>query len=317
MPTTRTAQPSTGTGSRPGSARQRRRGVVVPWDFRASGRMAREHLRVLELAFETLARQWTTQMVTRLRADVSVELRTVDQCTYDEHASTLAVPSPLVVLGTDIGAAGLLHVPSEVVLSVVDHGLGGPGRQQEARELTELEVGVLRDLGDKVIAALDYAFATITPLGTRRTATEQIPQLAQAAQATDQVVVARFGMTVGATTGEATLALVLAPLQARLGSSAAPSERSAEELEAEARAQAAVVGAMPKVPVDVALRLTPTRVTSDRVLDLAVGDVVPLGHPTSRPLEVVVAGLVVARAVPTASSTRLACMVVSTEESPR
>ena len=288
----------------------------MPWDFRASGRMAREHLRVLELAFETLARQWTTQMVTRLRADVSVELRAVDQCTYDEHASTLAVPSPLVVIGTDIGAAGLLHVPAEVVLSVVDHGLGGPGRRQEARELTELEVGVLRDLGDKAMAALDYAFATITPLGSRRTATEQIPQLAQAAQPSDQVVVARFGVTVGATSGEATLALVLAPLQARLGSSTAPA-RSAEELEAEARAQAAVVGAMPKVPVDVALRLTPTRVTSDRVLELAVGDVVPLGHPTSRPLEVVVAGLVVARAVPTASSTRLACMVVSTEESPR
>ncbi|MEJ5889894.1 flagellar motor switch protein FliM [Pseudokineococcus marinus] len=298
------------------SARQRRRGAVVPWDFRASGRMAREHLRVLELAFETLARQWTTQMVTRLRADVAVELRAVEQTTYDEHASTLSVPSPLVVIGTDIGAAGLLHVPAEVVLSVVDHGLGGPGRQQEARELTELEVGVLRDLGDKAMAALDYAFATITPLGARRTATEQIPQLAQAAQASDQVVVAHLTVTVGATTGEATLALVLAPLQARLGSSTAPA-RSAEELEAEARAQAAVVGAMPRVPVEVALRLTPTRVTSDRVLDLAVGDVVPLGHPTSRPLEVVVAGLVVARAVPTASSTRLACMVVSTEENPR
>ncbi|GAA2020168.1 flagellar motor switch protein FliM [Pseudokineococcus marinus] len=289
---------------------------MVPWDFRASGRMAREHLRVLELAFETLARQWTTQMVTRLRADVAVELRAVEQTTYDEHASTLSVPSPLVVIGTDIGAAGLLHVPAEVVLSVVDHGLGGPGRQQEARELTELEVGVLRDLGDKAMAALDYAFATITPLGARRTATEQIPQLAQAAQASDQVVVAHLTVTVGATTGEATLALVLAPLQARLGSSTAPA-RSAEELEAEARAQAAVVGAMPRVPVEVALRLTPTRVTSDRVLDLAVGDVVPLGHPTSRPLEVVVAGLVVARAVPTASSTRLACMVVSTEENPR
>ncbi|MEJ5867334.1 flagellar motor switch protein FliM [Pseudokineococcus sp. 5B2Z-1] len=315
MPTTRSAQPSA-TAGRPVSARQRRRGAVVPWDFRASGRMAREHLRVLELAFETLARQWTTQMVTRLRADVAVELRAVEQTTYDEHASTLSVPSPLVVIGTDIGAAGLLHVPAEVVLSVVDHGLGGPGRQQEARELTELEVGVLRDLGDKAMAALDYAFATITPLGARRTATEQIPQLAQAAQPSDQVVVAHLTVTVGATTGEATLALVLAPLQARLGSSTAPA-RSAEELEAEARAQAAVVGAMPRVPVEVALRLTPTRVTSDRVLDLAVGDVVPLGHPTSRPLEVVVAGLVVARAVPTASSTRLACMVVSTEENPR
>ncbi|MEJ5944069.1 flagellar motor switch protein FliM [Pseudokineococcus basanitobsidens] len=314
MPTTRTAQPAP---PRPGSARARRRGAVVPWDFRASGRMAREHLRVLELAFETLARQWTTQMVTRLRVDVGVELRAVEQTTYDEHAGTLPVPSPLVVLGTDVGAAGLLHIPAELVLAVVDHGLGGPGGHQEPRELTELEVGVLRDLGDKAMTALEYAFATITPLGAHRTGTEQIPQLAQAAQASDQVVVAHLGVTVGPTTAEATLALVLAPLQARLGAGSAPTSRSSEELAAEARAQAAVAGAMPEVPVDVGLRLTPARTTSDRVLALSVGDVVPLGHPTHRPLEVVVAGLVVARAVPTASATRLACMVVSTEEDPR
>lgn len=314
MPTTRAAQPAP---SRPGSARARRRGAVVPWDFRASGRMAREHLRVLELAFETLARQWTTQMVTRLRVDVGVELRAVEQTTYDEHASTLPVPSPLVVLGTDVGAAGLLHIPAELVLAVVDHGLGGPGGVQEPRELTELEVGVLRDLGDKAMTALEYAFATITPLGAHRTGTEQIPQLAQAAQASDQVVVARLGVTVGPTTAEATLALVLAPLQARLSAGSVPTSRSAEELAAEARAQAAVAGAMPEVPVEVGLRLTPARTTSDRVLTLAVGDVVPLDHPTHRPLEVVVAGLVLARAVPTASATRLACMVVSTEEDPR
>lgn len=315
MPTTRPAQRP--GGARPGSARERRRGAVVAWDFRASGRMAREHLRVLELAFETLARQWTTQMVTRLRTDVAVELRAVEQATYDEHVATLPVPAPLVVVGTQIGAAGLLHVPSEVVLSVVDHGLGGPGGVQQPRELTELEVGVLRDLGDKALAALDYAFATITPLGAERTGTEQIPQLAQAAQASEQVVVAHLAVTVGTTTAEATLALVLAPIQARLGSTAAPTTRTPEELAAEARAQAAVVGAVPEVPVEVGLRLAPTATTPDRVLQLAVGDVVRLGHPTSRPLEVVVAGQVLARAVPTASSTRLACLVVSTEELPR
>ncbi|MEJ5913331.1 flagellar motor switch protein FliM [Pseudokineococcus sp. 1T1Z-3] len=318
--TTRTAQPAPPAPagrSRSGSARARRRSTVTAWDFRASGRISREHLRLLELAFETLARQWTTQMVTRLRVDVGVELRAVEQSTYDEHTSTLPVPSPLVVLGTAIGSTGLLHIPAELVLAVVDHGLGGPGGVQEARELTELEVGVLRDLGDKCTVALEYAFATITSLQAHRTGTEQIPQLAQAAQSSDQVVVARLGVTVGTTTAEATLALVLAPLQARLSAGTAPVARTDEELAAEARAQAAVAGAMPEVPVEVGLRLSDTPTTSGKVLALAVGDVVRLAHPTHRPLEVVVAGHALARAVPTASATRLACMVVSTEEDPR
>lgn len=310
MPTTRTASPT-------GSARERRRGVVVPWDFRASGRISREHLRVLELAFETFTRQWTTQMVTRLRTDISVELKGLRQTTYDEHMSAMATPSPLLIFSTEIGSAGILYIPAELVLSVVDHGLGGPGAAQPARELTELEVGVFRSVGDKVLASLQYAFATLAPLSPRREGTEQIPQLAQAAHASEQVLVADLTFTVGVTTGVASIMLVLPPLQQRLSADAPEVQRTPEEIEAEQAAFDAVTGVVPEVPIDVVLRLSPSQVTSSRVLSLAVGDVLRLPHPTNRPLEAVVADVVVARAVPTTSSTRLACMVVSTEEMPR
>jgi flagellar motor switch protein FliM len=49
---------------------------------------------------------------------------------------------------------------------------------------------------------------------------------------------------------------------------------------------------------------------TDDIVDLRPGDVVPLGHPTSLPLEVTVNETVFAHAVPGNQGARLACLVV-------
>ena len=49
---------------------------------------------------------------------------------------------------------------------------------------------------------------------------------------------------------------------------------------------------------------------TDDIVDLRPGDVVPLGHPTSLPLEVTVNESVFAHAVPGNQGARLACLVV-------
>ena len=69
-----------------------------------------------------------------------------------------------------------------------------------------------------------------------------------------------------------------------------------------------------EVPVEVAVRCTPRTLHPRDVVDLAVGDVLPLSHPASRPLEVVVDGVVLAHAAAGTHGSRLACQVVSVEE---
>ena len=63
-------------------------------------------------------------------------------------------------------------------------------------------------------------------------------------------------------------------------------------------------------PIDVAVRFQPIRMRTDDIVDLRPGDVVPLGHPTSVPLEVTVNETVFAHAVPGNQGARLACLVV-------
>jgi len=63
-------------------------------------------------------------------------------------------------------------------------------------------------------------------------------------------------------------------------------------------------------PIDVAVRFQPIRMRADDIVDLRPGDVVPLAHSTSRPLEVTVKETVFAHAVPGNQGARLACLVV-------
>nr|WP_256415652.1 FliM/FliN family flagellar motor C-terminal domain-containing protein [Frigoribacterium sp. CFBP 13712] len=69
---------------------------------------------------------------------------------------------------------------------------------------------------------------------------------------------------------------------------------------------------MASVPVGVSLQFAPAAVLPSVVLGLSVGDVLPLPHPQSRPLEIRVDGQPVGRAAVASNGSRLAGIVVST-----
>ena len=58
--------------------RTKRSAVPEPYDFRRPMTLAREHGRVLEMAFETYARQWGTLLTSRLRVVAQATLESVE-----------------------------------------------------------------------------------------------------------------------------------------------------------------------------------------------------------------------------------------------
>jgi flagellar motor switch protein FliM len=68
------------------------------------------------------------------------------------------------------------------------------------------------------------------------------------------------------------------------------------------------------VPVEVSVQFAPLPVLPSRILDLAVGDVLKLAHSQHRPFELAVNGRRLGEAALGANGSRLACVVVTTEE---
>jgi flagellar motor switch protein FliM len=201
-------------------------------------------------------------------------------------------------------------------MTIVDHLLGGPGREdQPARAFSEIEQTLLLSVWERALGELLYAFEDVLPLKATVAAIETSPQFAQAASPSDSFVVASFELTVGAQSCLATLALpfgeIFAAVEKSLQSTLQGRDRAVREA-----ARAAVTGRLEEAPVEVALVLGPTLVRMADIVSLKPGDVVRLGHPVAEPLSVTSAGLTFAHAVPGSEGSRAACLIVhSSEES--
>nr|WP_221420949.1 flagellar motor switch protein FliM [Conyzicola lurida] len=276
------------------------------YDFRRPTTLAREHSRVLELAFETFARQWGTQLTASVRIVSQVSCEQVVMQTYDEYASGLPSTTAMVLctLGST-DAKAVIQVPAAAALGWVTYMLGGIRPKPVAeRKFTQIEQALVRRLFEDALEDLRYSFGSlfVTPIAVD--SIQYNSQFAQAAATADLMIVASFVIRVGDTSTTATLAVPAEVLLPQLGE-ANPTSTAVD-------AHDLITAQLGGVPVEIALRLTPAKVTPSKILGLAVGDILPIPHPQHRPFELAVDGQVLARGAAGANGARLACVVVST-----
>lgn len=281
---------------------------VEVYDFSRPTTLARDHARVLELAFETFARQWGTQLTAQVRVVSQVTSEQVLMCGYDDYAASLPATTTMVLCTVGgLDAQAVIQFPSAAALSWVTHMLGGTGIPAPSeRPFTQIEQALVRRLMDDALEDLRYSLGSLLTLPVALGAIQYNSQFAQAAATTDLMIVASFTIRVGDTSAAATLALPADALLPQLGepAPAVPAAPAGDRLRAQ----------LGWVPVDVSVRLSNARVLPSAILSLAVGDVLPIPHPAHRPLDVVVDGRTLARAAVGSTGSRLACIIIDTED---
>ena len=249
----------------------------LPYDFRRPTKLSRDHVRALQMCYETYARRVTTLLTSGLRQLCQVNLVAIEHQSYEEYISTLAPTTVLAML--DMGplpGTALLEFSVPTALACVDYLLGGPGGDQPTRQLTDLESGLLRNLIEQMLSVLRYAVEPTIGLDPVLRTLEFNPQFVQAAGASDGVIVGSFQMRVGNQVCVSTLCVPFAALLPRLqvgkeGRAQTPAEQLAEQ-----QAAQQVRSALGNVPVEVSLSFDPVQLTPNEIIRLEPGDVVPL-----------------------------------------
>jgi flagellar motor switch protein FliM len=306
------AAPTHAGGSPARTRRRRKSSGPVPYDFARPMKLSREHSRALQMGFETFARQTTTVLTSALHAVCHVGLASIEQQTYGEYVESLANPTYMTLFSMQpVAGTGVLEIPLKATMACVDHLLGGPGGDdQPERPLTEIEDTVVADLIVRLLAEMRYAMWSMVPLEPEVSKTEYSPQFAQAAAASDVMVVASFDLRQNGVDHVMTICLPFNGLLPYLSTADNPSVSQRERLE-RAHSQALLFERMHEVPIDVAVRFRRTLVDPEELFDLQVGDVVRLQHPGEAPLDVTAADLTFAHATAGTQGKRLACLVVA------
>ncbi len=284
----------------------------MPFDFRRPNKFNRDHVRALQIVHETFARQLTTVIATTLRAVSQVSLTSVEQLTYDEYVRSLPNPSYMVILSLNpLPGAAVMQLPLPIVFAAIDRLLGGNGDSlSPKRPLTEIESNLMRGLMDRALRELEYAYETLVHVEAEIVQQEFNPQFVQIAAPSDMAMAVSFETRIGSKRGTSSLCIpytTMQPVLETLASQHLFADRSHRDPVQWAHA---LEDAVASVPVEIAVRFGSVALTSREIVELQVGDIVPLEHPIDRPLTVSVDGVPCYEAVTGRRGKHLACLVV-------
>jgi len=266
---------------------------------------------------QTFSRQWGTMLSSRLGALTTVTLDSIEMRPYDEYIQSLPQVTTSVILQVEPSRTpALLQIPTDATMTLIDCLLGGPATSLEMpfREMTEIEWRLMKDMLDLAVAELEYGFQPIMKVAFEVRSVKYSPTFIQLTAATEPVLVVRLDMAIGPIEAPITLALVAEPILAELRSTDDVGGRSDEEQREYAKAVDQLAERMSGVPLPVSVRFRGREMGAREVSRLEVGSVIPLGHRADSPLDVVVGDVTLAHAAIGVNGSRVACLVVSTEE---
>jgi flagellar motor switch protein FliM len=272
---------------------RRARSEPRPFDFRHQNKLSREHVRTLQIVQETFCRGFSTMLASHLRTVAQVSIKSIEQHSYDEYVRELPNPTLLTLLGlAPLPGAAILQLPTDIAYCAVELMLGGKGKGvQPTRPFTDLELHLLRNVIERALPELRYAFEPVVNTEPTVMSQESNPQFAQIAAPTDIVIVVSFDIRVEGVAGVATMCIPFSSLQSHLDALSATSLYASKTVGGADQSRQRLSEHLAEVPVEVAARFRQVEMPARAIFGLAVGDVISLNHPVDEPLTLAVDGV--------------------------
>ena len=191
-----------------------------PYDFRRPDKLSKDHLRSLQMLHENFVGYFVSSLAGYLRAQVEVELVSVEQVPYDEYIKTVS-SSLLNILNVDaLAGQAIFEVDFGIFFSMLDRLLGGKGASGKiVRDLTDIEKVLASNIVELALADLKTAWETVLPLDFVVASMENSPQFVQIVPGNDTVVLVLFEVRMGEFKGAMSLCipyLLIKPILNRL-----------------------------------------------------------------------------------------------------
>jgi flagellar motor switch protein FliM len=254
-------------------------GTVESYDLVGEDRLAGRRFPALDQVHERLLRRLPVSLATVLGVTPTLTLGTCETVRFATFRNRIA-PGTCMQLFSMLPLRGqaLLAVSAPLAFALIDRVFGGPGRVPdglEGREFSAIELQSLQRLGARILGDLAEAWAPVQKLECAFVRFESNPAYLTMTSPSEAVVTVEVACDLGSGAASLLLALpyaMLEPLRERLGApQAAPVSGSDREW------LAAILGAVRHAQVDVSAELGHHEISTRDLLQLRVGDVVPLG----------------------------------------
>jgi flagellar motor switch protein FliM len=259
------------------------------YDFRRPDKFSKEHLRSLRILHESFARMLGSSLTSYLSAGVQVRLTMLEQGTYDEYIQSLPTPTVIYVVGlAPLPGQAVVELNLPVARVLIDRLLGGTGAPTaRTAEMTEIELALLKTIGQFILSSLREAWSNVVPL--RPTMQEPVlsPELAQFATMAEATVMLVLEVSLFKTTGTISMCIpyqVLQPVLDSLTTQVWFGGTPTRAQDGDSRDQ--MGDRISQVTLPITVELGETELTVQALLELQTGQVLRLNTSANGPLPI-------------------------------
>jgi flagellar motor switch protein FliM len=254
---------------------------VRPYNLATQERIVRGRMPTLEIINERFARQLRIGLYNFLRRGVEISVGPVKVTKYSEFIRNLVVPTNLnLVQFKPLRGNALIIFNPDLVFLIVDNLFGGDGRfhtRIEGRDFTLTEHRIIQRVLNIVFESYAKSWEPVFPIEFEFVRSEMNTQFASIATPNEVVVNITFSIELGQTSGEMHICLpysMIEPIKDQLTSS-----MQAENLEIDKRWIRLMRQQVQMAEVELVADLGTARVNLRDIVNLKIGDVIPLDIP--------------------------------------
>ncbi len=251
---------------------------VRPYDLATQERIVRGRMPTLEIINERFTRLLRIGLFNFLRRSVEISVGPVRISKYSDFVRNLVVPTNLnLVHMKPLRGTGLIVLDPSLAFLMVDNMFGGDGRfhtRVEGREFTQTEQRIIRRVLDILFETYQKSWEPVYPIEFEYIRSEMNTQFANIATPNEVVVAITFTVELGDVGGEMHFCFpysMLEPIKDMLTSS-----MQGEVLGIDKRWVRLMTQQIQAAEVEIVADLAKQKLTLHQVLDLKVGDVIPL-----------------------------------------
>ncbi len=265
---------------------------IKSFDFRFNKRLdkfSNNQLQTLRTLHENFTRLLNNSLSVYLRTRVEATIVSIEQISYGDFIASIGIPSILSIFSMDpLPGSGIVQVDLNLVFSIIDRLLGGPGWfPQKLRDLTDIERTLMQRFMARMLNSYRESWNYLLTLSLKIEALDSNPQFIPRIIPLDQIVAyVSMELKVGEMTGVMNFCLpylVLQSISTQLTdfqwSPTVIAGRGMTEQDIQQLARN-----VERAPVDVQVELGKTMVSLRDLVALQPGDVILFDKPTDAPL---------------------------------
>lgn len=251
---------------------------VRAYDLGRQERIVRGRMPTMELINERFARYLRIGLFNYMHKGVEVSVAPIKVQKYSEFIRNLVVPTNLnLIQAKPLRGTGLIVLDPSLVFLVVDNMFGGDGRfhtRVEGRDFTPTEQRIIRGLLGVVFEEYQRAWQPVYPLAFEYVRSEMNTQFANIATPSEVVIAMSFTLEFSGNSSELHICLpysMIEPIRDLLHSA-----MHSEQASADNRWTTMLTRQLQAAEVELVATLASTSLTVAEVVNLKVGDVVPI-----------------------------------------